>query len=145
MMTSTSMTVRTVCALALAGAFLGAPVHAVTPPAVPSPATETNAPAPARTYVVAPGDTLDRVIQKTMGASPLKLELLRQALVQANPQAIAAGRNPRLKTGTVLQLPDQDALLRAVALPVMQQADTAPPQAGGSAAGDNRRRWVRYP
>lgn len=137
------MTARTMSAVALA-AVLAVPALAATPSAVPAPAVETHAMAPARTYTVVAGDTLDRVVQKTMGSSPLKVELLRQALVQANPQGIAPGRNPRLKVGTVLQLPDHDALLRAVALPALQQAEALPPQAGG-AAGDNRKRWVRYP
>ena len=144
MIASPLMIARTLSALALA-ALPAAPALAATPAAMPAPAAEAHAMAPARTYTVVAGDTLDRVVQKTMGASPLKVELLRQALVQANPQGIAPGRNPRLKAGTVLQLPDHDALLRAVALPALQQAEGAQPHSGSGAAGDQRRRWVRYP
>ena len=59
---------------------------------------------PGRSYVVARGDTLDRIIHKTMAQSPLRIELLREALAAANPQAIASVRNPRLRAGAVLQL-----------------------------------------
>lgn len=97
----------------------------------------------ARSYVVAPGDTLDRIIQKTMAQSPLKVELLREALAAANPQAIPNVRNPRLKAGAVLQLPDDDALLQAVVLPMLQPAGMASYATSNDA--DNRKRWVRYP
>ena len=99
---------------------------------------------PARSYVVAPGDTLDRIIQKTMGQSPLKIELLREAMVAANPQAIASVRNPRLKAGAVLQLPDHHALLRAAVQPLLQPADVVSSQPTANDP-DNRKRWVRYP
>ena len=99
---------------------------------------------PARSYVVAPGDTLDRIIQKTMGQSPLKIELLREALAAANPQAIASVRNPRLKAGAVLQLPDHQALLRAAVQPMLQPADMVSSHPMATDA-DNRKRWVRYP
>lgn len=98
---------------------------------------------PARSYVVAPGDTLDRIIQKTMGQSPLKIELLREALAAANPQAIASVRNPRLKAGAVLQLPDHEALLRATVQPLLPSVGMASHPTPNDA--DNRKRWVRYP
>ena len=97
----------------------------------------------ARSYVVVSGDTLDRIVQKTKGQSPLRIELLRQALADANPQAITTVRNPRLKVGTVLQLPDHEALLRATVLPLLPPADAAALSPAGGA--DARKRWVRYP
>jgi Tfp pilus assembly protein FimV len=98
---------------------------------------------PGRSYVVAPGDTLDRIIHKTMAQSPLKIELLREALAAANPQAIASVRNPRLRAGAVLQLPDHEALLRTAVLPLLQPAVMASHPTPVDA--DNRKRWVRYP
>jgi Tfp pilus assembly protein FimV len=98
--------------------------------------------APVRTYVTVAGDTPDRVIQKTMADSPLKVEVLRQALAQANPQVIAAGRNQRLKTGTVLHLPDHAAVVRHVLLPLLPQAEAA---SLSSDPAQDRRRWVRFP
>ena len=96
---------------------------------------------PGRSYVVMPGDTLDKVVQKTMASSPLKNEVLREALVASNAQVLPSGRNPRLVPGTVLQLPDPDTVLRTVLGPAAPPHDAAP--AGG--AGEQRRRWVRYP
>jgi len=98
---------------------------------------------PGRSYVVARGDTLDRIIHKTMAQSPLRIELLREALAAANPQAIASVRNPRLKAGAVLQLPDHEALLRAAVLPLLPSVGMASHPTPNDA--DNRKRWVRYP
>ena len=44
-----------------------------------------------RTYTTKAGDKLDRIIQKTMADSPLKIELLRQAFMELNPQAFPSG------------------------------------------------------
>lgn len=96
-----------------------------------------------RSYVVMPGDTLDKVVQKTMAGSPLKNEFLREALIAANPRTIAAGRNPRLTPGTVLQLPDHEEVLRKVLTPLLPPAETV--LADSPAAGETRRRWVRFP
>ena len=98
---------------------------------------------PGRSYVVARGDTLDRIIHKTMAQSPLRIELLREALAAANPQAIASVRNPRLKAGAVLLLPDHEALLRAAVLPLLPSVGMASHPTPNDA--DNRKRWVRYP
>ena len=122
------------CAWVALAAVAG-PAAAAEPAAASKPASDT-----ARMYVVMPGDTLDRIVNKTLAHSPLKPELLREALVSANPQVIPAGRNPRLKPGTVLQLPDHEALLRSTVLPLLPAADQA-----GSTAADARKRWVRYP
>lgn len=132
---------RLLQALVLAAAtswVLGLPGRAQA--AEPAPADKSAQESP-RSYVVAPGDTLDRIVQKTMGASPLRIELLREALAAANPQAISSVRNPRLKAGMVLQLPDHEALLRQTIAPLLP-ADSAAHSQGG---GDARKRWVRYP
>lgn len=96
---------------------------------------------PGRSYVVMPGDTLDRVVAKAMTGSPLKNEVLREALVAANAQVLPAGKNPRLVPGTVLTLPDPEAVLRNLASSVSASAE---PQLA-PASGDSRRRWVRFP
>ncbi len=99
-----------------------------------------------RSHKVAPGESLDRVIQKTMADSPLKPEAMRQAFIQLNPQAFPDGRMARLKTGTVLQVPDSAQLLRSVLLPVLEGAEAAAVvRSGTPQAADERRRWVRFP
>ncbi len=46
------------------------------------------------TYQVESGDTLDKVIRKTMPDSPLRIEILRNAYVQQNPQAFTKAPPP---------------------------------------------------
>jgi Tfp pilus assembly protein FimV len=108
-----------------------------------------SAPTPsstARTYTVLRGDTLDRVIQKTMPGSPLKIEILRNAFVDLNPQAFASGNMTRPKTGAVLQVPDHVQLLRASILPVLEGAEAAAVSGEGkNANASERRSWVRFP
>lgn len=127
-----------VCALA---AFITAGiVHAAEPSATSAPAVT------ARSYAVQRGDTLDRVIQKTMADSPLKIELLRKAFVETNPQAFVSGNVSRLKAGSVLQLPDHTMLLRSTILPVLEAAEAASVTgAGRSSSASDRRSWVRFP
>jgi len=93
----------------------------------------------AQTYVVKSGDTVDKVIRQTMGNSPLKPELLRQALFQQNPQAFSKSSPRVLVPGSVLTLPNVDEVLR-MNLPT--------PGANGPAPGydpNDRKNWIRYP
>jgi Tfp pilus assembly protein FimV len=88
-----------------------------------------------QTYQVRSGDTIDNVIRQTMGNSPLKIEVLRQAFMQKNPQAFTKTSPRVLMAGAVLTIPDHDELLR-------QQMPNNKP---GYAAIDERKNWVRYP
>lgn len=115
-------------------------------PARPVPAEVLPQLPSGRSHTVAAGESLDRVIQKTMADSPLKVELIRQAFVQLNPQAFPDGRVVRLKAGTVLQVPDSAQLLRQVLLPVLEGAEAAAVVRNGTPqAADDKRRWVRFP
>jgi Tfp pilus assembly protein FimV len=99
-----------------------------------------------QSYTVQRGDTLDRVIQKTMATSPLKIELLRQAFVVGNPHAFVSGNVSRLRAGAVLQVPDHAKLLRSIVLPVLDATDSAA-LAGESRSpnASDRRSWIRFP
>lgn len=130
-----------------------APKASMTPPAAPSFAPARPMPvevlpqlSSGRSHTVAAGESLDRVIQKTMADSPLKTELIRQAFVQLNPQAFPGGRVVRLKAGSVLQVPDAAQLLRNALLPALEGAEAAAVvRSGTPQAADERRRWVRFP
>lgn len=111
---------------------------------------------PPASYKPKPGQTLDQVIAHTLGKSPLSLAVLRQAFIQKNPVAFEAGKMPRLRKGVVLIVPDHDALLLSLMpspLPesrpaTVSIADNSEPETGSQlppAAGEDRRRWVRYP
>ena len=128
-------------------AFAVPSAAAFSAPARPA-AAEILHPMPSgRTHTVAAGEGLDRVIQKTMADSPLKVELIRQAFIQLNPQAFPDGRAVRLRAGTVLQVPDAAQLLRSVLLPVLEGAEAAAVARNGiiPQAADEKRRWVRFP
>ncbi len=102
---------------------------------------------PAASYVPRAGETLDHVIQVTMPDSPLKMDLLRRAFINQNPQAFVTPLTtpPRMKKGAVLTVPDHQKLLQATLAPLVAEpgGDTYAPAAVSSS--DDRKRWVRYP
>jgi len=100
----------------------------------------------ARNYTVQRGDTLDRLIRQTMGGSPLKIELLRKAFVDGNPQAFVFGNVSRLRAGVVLQVPDHTKLLRSTILPMIEGSEaTSVTGEGRSSSSSDRRSWIRFP
>ena len=117
-------------------ALLAAPVAALT--ASPSP----------RTYQVVSGDTLDKVIRKTMPDSPLRADILRNAFVQQNPQAFTKSPPRALMVGVVLNVPNHDDLLRSYMGPAAGGGNGYPRGGGYSTADMNmneRKNWVRFP
>ena len=110
-----------------------APVAPVQPAVVPS----------GRTYQVLRGESLDKVIQKTMADSPLRIELLRNAFIELNPQAFPGGQASRMRSTEPLNVPDPVQLLRAVAMPLMETEDVS--RAAAPASTEQQRRWVRFP
>lgn len=126
-------------------------------------------------YKVKAGDTLDRVIQKFYASTPLRAEVLRDALVQNNPQAFVKGNPKSLLAGANLSLPDPAELVKKLmpnlladgqtvaqqasasaassATPAVVAPANAPPQGGAAAHQSghnpspdvNKRNWVRYP
>ena len=99
-----------------------------------------------RTYTTKAGDKLDRIIQKTMADSPLKIELLRQAFVELNPQAFPSGSTGQMRKGVVLQIPDSPKLLSSKLVSTSQDPAAIKKVSGYlSDSFDERRHWVRYP
>lgn len=95
-----------------------------------------------QTYVVKSGETLDQVIKKTMGDSPLRIEVLRRAFTQQNPQAFTKTSPRVLMAGSVLTIPDGEVLLK------MQGSNKSTPGAqdhSGSDMMNERKNWVRFP
>jgi len=116
--------------------------------ATPQPAASI-ATASGKTYKPKAGETLDQVIAKTMGTSPLSMSILRQAFIDQNPQAIVAGKPPKLPTlrkGATLNLPDHDLLLRGVlasVTPVAAPSETT--LRAAQSTPEERKRWVQFP
>lgn len=99
-----------------------------------------------RTYTTKAGDKLDRIIQKTMADSPLKIELLRQAFVELNPQAFPSGSKSQMRKGVVLQIPDAPKLLSSKLVSAPQDPAGMKKVSGYlSDSFEERRHWVRYP
>jgi len=117
-------------------------------------------------YTPSLGESLERIVAKTMPNSPLRAELLTQAFVALNPQAF--GKTAPLRTlGTVaLQVPNHNQLMHIAlastseaqqalatkAAPTPERRENWVRYAGGpiktpapaDASTDERRHWVRY-
>jgi Tfp pilus assembly protein FimV len=118
---------RTAAAAASHGAGHGAAAHA------------------GRVYVTVAGDTADRVVKKAMADIPLKDEILRDALIQANPKVFTAGAKTRLRPGTQLALPDPHPMLRQILMPLLEPKEAGAYFPPPPVSVEERRRWVRYP
>ncbi len=99
-----------------------------------------------RTYQVLSGDTLDKVIRQTMPNSPLKIEILRNAFIQQNPQAFTKSPPRVLMAGSVIVVPNHDDLLRSY---VSGGNRAYGVRGGGYSTADldmnERKNWVRFP
>jgi Tfp pilus assembly protein FimV len=117
-----------------------------------------------KTHTVVAGDTLEKLVKKYYGNSPLKPEVLRDWVVVNNPKAFTKVNTKKLQPGTVLNLADQAELIqklmpsavsKANVEPNSPPANPLPAPVGGAAAHQggnfqalvepNKRNWVRYP
>jgi Tfp pilus assembly protein FimV len=111
-----------------------------------APASAMTTPAAANSYKPKASESLDQVIAKTLPGSPLKIELLRQAFMAQNPQAIIAGKVPKLRKGVTLVVPDHDQLIqRTLGLLAPASEPTQPSISARSSTFEERKRWVQYP
>jgi hypothetical protein len=94
-----------------------------------------------KTYTVKPGDTLDKIVRTQMADSPLRADLLKEALISQNPGAFTKGSAKTLMAGASLQLPNQEAIVRK------HFGNVQAPSEGPTGFDTNqaRRHWVRYP
>jgi Tfp pilus assembly protein FimV len=95
-------------------------------------------------YTVGQSTPIDKVVQKVYANSPLNIQVLRQALVDANPKVISGNPQQRVKAGTVLTVPDHAHVVRNALTPFAAASDNSE---SGPAARDYpvRRQWVRFP
>lgn len=92
-------------------------------------------------YRVQRGETLDRIIRKTMPGSVLSMSVLRKAFAALNPHAFPRGTPHIILANAVLQVPTIDDL-RAMA---NGQPMTAANDTSGGYTGTDQRKWVRFP
>ena len=87
-------------------------------------------------YIVQPGDTLDEIITKLIGDTPIRNRILRDAFVQANPNSFR-NRNPNyMLAGVRLRVPDAGDILELLFdmnSPTMRSAN------------QSRETWVHFP
>ena len=126
------------CALTVAE-----PAWSADPSPLAQPASSSGA--AATKYTVREGDTLDKIIRLHMGNSPLRIEILRDAVVKQNPHAFVKGSTKVLLAHAVITLPNHTELLQMQLGSVLPKAEPAPATTNTSMAEDRRKTWVRYP
>ena len=70
--------------------------------------------APDGTYVVKEGDYLDKIINQTVGSSPLRRDILRRAFVRANPHAFMRSNPNWLLANKRLRVPEADDVKKVI-------------------------------
>jgi Tfp pilus assembly protein FimV len=99
------------------------------------------------------GETLDRVIARTLRDSPFRVEVLREAFMRLNRSAFPRGTPNSLLAGSTLVVPTPADVLAIVdpqrqwsAPPAPAHAPAAVPARAATPALDtDRRNWIRYP
>lgn len=95
--------------------------------------------APDGTYVVKKGDYLDKIINQTVGSSPLRRDILRRAFVRANPHAFMRSNPNWLLASKRLRVPEADDIKKVIftdeSRRASKQRESANPHEG----------WIQYP
>ena len=87
-------------------------------------------------YLVQPGDTLDEVIVRLVGETPIRKKILREAFVHANPNSFRNSNPNYMLAGIRLRIPDADdiiELLFDMNSPTMRNMN------------QSRESWVHFP
>ena len=91
------------------------------------------------TYVVKKGDYLDKIINQTVGSSPLRRDILRRAFVRANPHAFMRANPNWLLASKRLRVPEADDIKKVIftdeSRRASKQRESANPHEG----------WIQYP
>ena len=103
-------------------------------------------------YTPALGESLERIVAKTMPESPLSAQVLSQALVLLNPQAFSSSKPQRTQSTAALKVPNHNQLLQLVlarqpAEPALARAPEPLAAKAATAAlrpAEKRENWVRY-
>ena len=77
-------------------------------------------------YPTKPGESVDKILQTVYAGSPIRLDVLRDALVQNNPKAFPKGHAKSMVKGAILSLPDPMALAQRLMLPMPTPSDPVP-------------------
>ena len=120
-------------------------------------AAEAPRPAARQSLTLQRSETLDSLIHRQFAGTPFKDEVLRRALAQLNPKTVPSPANNLLKRGSTLVMPTAEDLRRTllqhypkagdlVRIRVEVEAEDKARKSGSAdAAGQDKRRWVRFP
>ncbi len=102
------------------------------------------------TVTVQRGETLDRLIRRTLPNMPLHPDFLRKAFVSLNPQVFPTGSPNQMRAGANLQVPSMAALRQMMLsqnpdLSALIQGGQGPTGHSGSIQPSDQRHWVRFP
>ena len=90
-------------------------------------------------YMIRRGDSLDRIIARVLPQTPVRKNILRQAIISANPHAFKR-KNPNwMYAGKRIKLPDSDDIHKVIFTQPSNKLDKA------KAARDERKNWVHFP
>ena len=95
--------------------------------------------APDGTYVVKKGDYLDKIINQTVGSSPLRRDILRRAFVRANPHAFMRSNPNWLLANKRLRVPEADDIKKVIFTDESRRASTQRESANPHEG------WIQYP
>jgi phage tail protein X len=94
-----------------------------------SPGSETH-------YKTQYGDTLDEIIIKHVAKMPIRRDIVKRAIVHANPHAFKRSNPNWMYSGRKIKLPDAEDIRNLIF------TDEAKKK---MARGKNRDEWIRYP
>jgi Tfp pilus assembly protein FimV len=109
------------------------------------PATAATTEVTKTSYKTTESIAIDRLVQKIYANSPLNTAILRKALVEANPKVITGNPQQRVKSGTVIVVPDHAEIVRVTLSPLEAVAPKAQDNNPGARDYPARKQWVRYP
>lgn len=134
----------TVRALALAGA-LGAATLCGPAWAGAAPVLNLAGLKASHSYTPSVGESLERIVAKTMPNSPLRSDVLAQAFVALNPQAFGKSVPLRTLGSAALQVPNHNQLMHIALASASEPRQVSAPKATPAPAPVERReQWVRY-
>jgi Tfp pilus assembly protein FimV len=87
-------------------------------------------------YQVRSGDTLDVLLRRIYGDTPIRTDILRQAVIRANPHAFRNNNPNWMLAGAQLRVPDADDVLALI----FRDLDAVRGRIQGGHPN-----WVRYP
>jgi Tfp pilus assembly protein FimV len=96
-------------------------------------------------FTVAQSTPVDKLIQKFYANSPLSVNVLRKALVDANPKVITGNPQQRVKAGTVIVVPDHGEVVKHVLAPHVVAKQVILDQNPTASDYQSRKHWVRFP